>query len=221
MKDQSAATPAYTRSAPWAVCSGANFCIPTEIAASRVAGGGRARFARGPALAGARVYAAPLVPVAAFVAASPPGCVPAAESPMLVVAGAADLDALVAHFAAPPAGGAGGDEGGADVAQVREKLSWFLGGVRSGKKGGGAAGGGDLIAAHSLHFNHSVEGCNLRPAIEDGSFVIRAVRDVASGDELFFDYTAFEISEETRRWLNGHGLRDTKSMVQDWQRVAA
>lgn len=206
MKDSSVYSPDHIISPPWHVFSNVNFSIPTEVSTSGVPGGGRARFACGAASTGARVYAAPLLAAADFVADTPGGCVPAGEAPMLVLTGAADLDALAVHFASAPGGG------GADLAEVREKISWFLGGVR-----GKNDDGGDLIAAHSLHFNHS-EKYNLRPSVEDGLFVIHAVCDIQSGDELFFDYNAFEISEESTNWLQQHGLRDTKSMVTEWQR---
>lgn len=217
MKDPSPPIHAYTRSPPWSVYSNVNFSIPTEISISGVPGGGRARFARGPAFTGVQVYAVPLLAAADFVAAMSPACVSATESPMLFLAGAADLDALVAHFSFTPGGGT---ESANVVTEVREKVWWFVDRVRSGKDGRGGVGG-DLIAAHSLHFNHSVESCNLRPTVEDGYFMIHAVRDISSGDELFFDYNVFEISEEAQGWFKQHGLRDTKGMVQEWQKVSA
>jgi len=177
---------------PWEKHSVSGFQVPTELKASKIPGGGVGRFAKVRMATGHVVHRTARASIDDFIAAEKAG----SQENVAIEITPEGLSNLTGFLKAG---------GGKDVDKY---ISWFV----------AESKGLTFLLGHSFHVNHPLGGkvnANARfTMVHPDSLEVQSIRDIEVGDEIYIDYTSWDIPDYFKSWCRKRNVVDARTFAE-------
>lgn len=183
---------------PWRKHKNVGFKVATNVKPSLVEGAGYGRFASERIACGEICYSAKIRDVDDFLLD------PVENSTVAVAINLTDeagLDKIETWL---------GNCVEANPVAVRNGLSEFIAGVPKIETDNGVPI--CFVLSNSQNINHA-DDPNMKMTVRDGQQMLEATRDIAPGEELYYDYNTFYYPPGVLAWLKKYGLKSCREQV--------